>query len=93
MQARRHASLSPPFSFLLLYLSQRILKLAVPNLFVWILGFYAFFHLYLNILAELLRFDDRLFYKDWWNCTTVVRIIVSIASCLARPTYFFFISW
>ena len=73
----------------MLYLPQRILKLAVPNLFVWILGFYAFFHLYLNILAELLRFDDRLFYKDWWNCTTVVRIIVSIASALpARLTFF-----
>jgi diacylglycerol O-acyltransferase 1 len=52
---------------------QRILKLAVPNLMVWLLGFYAFFHLWLNILAELLRFGDRLFYKDWWNCTTVVR--------------------
>ena len=52
---------------------QRIMKLAVPNLIVWLLGFYAFFHLWLNILAELLRFGDRLFYKDWWNCTTVVR--------------------
>ena len=49
------------------------MKLAVPNLIVWLLGFYAFFHLWLNILAEVLRFGDRLFYKDWWNCTTVVR--------------------
>nr|GEU60264.1 diacylglycerol acyltransferase 1 [Tanacetum cinerariifolium] len=33
--------------------------------------FYCFFHLWLNILAELLRFGDREFYKDWWNAQTV----------------------
>lgn len=33
--------------------------------------FYCFFHLWLNILAELLRFGDREFYKDWWNAKTV----------------------
>lgn len=32
-----------------------------------LLFFYSFFHLALNILAELLRFADRDFYKDWWN--------------------------
>ncbi|KAK1394671.1 Linoleic acid1 [Heracleum sosnowskyi] len=25
----------------------------------------------LNILAEILRFGDREFYKDWWNAKTV----------------------
>ncbi|KAJ0745718.1 putative diacylglycerol O-acyltransferase [Helianthus annuus] len=25
----------------------------------------------LNILAELLRFGDREFYKDWWNAQTI----------------------
>lgn len=50
-----------------IYLVERILKLAIPNLYVWLLGFYTLFHLYLNILAEVLRFGDRLFYKDWWN--------------------------
>jgi diacylglycerol O-acyltransferase-1 len=35
-------------------------------LFVWLLGFYSLFHLWLNILAELLKFGDREFYKDWW---------------------------
>jgi hypothetical protein len=29
-----------------------------------------YFHLTLNLLAELLRFGDRCFYKDWWNATT-----------------------
>jgi len=25
----------------------------------------------LNILAEILRFGDREFYKDWWNAKTI----------------------
>lgn len=29
--------------------------------------FYAFFHCWLNFLAELTRFADRRFYSDWWN--------------------------
>eukprot|EP00698_Gefionella_okellyi_P004683 TRINITY_DN14280_c0_g1_i1.p1 TRINITY_DN14280_c0_g1~~TRINITY_DN14280_c0_g1_i1.p1 ORF type:complete len:447 (+),score=84.32 TRINITY_DN14280_c0_g1_i1:31-1341(+) len=49
---------------------ERVMKLAVVNFYVWFLGFFAFFHLYLNIVAELLRFGDRMFYKDWWNATT-----------------------
>lgn len=50
---------------------ERWLKLAVPNFYVWFLGFFCFFHLYLNIVAEVLRFGDRMFYRDWWNATTV----------------------
>ena len=70
---------------------ERVLKIAVPNLIIWLLGFYAFFHLYLNLIAELLRFADREFYRDWWNCTTVVRIIffwyVRQANPRARATF------
>ncbi|KAA0061484.1 diacylglycerol O-acyltransferase 1 [Cucumis melo var. makuwa] len=55
----------------LLYATERILKLSVPNLYVWLCMFYCFFHLWLNILAELLCFGDREFYKDWWNAKTV----------------------
>nr|AGH55992.1 acyl CoA:diacylglycerol acyltransferase [Tetraena mongolica] len=54
----------------LLYAIERILKLSVPNLYVWLCMFYCLFHLWLNILAELLRFGDREFYKDWWNAQT-----------------------
>lgn len=54
-----------------LYAVERVLKLSVPNLYVWLCMFYCFFHLWLNILAELLRFGDREFYKDWWNARTV----------------------
>ncbi|RZC52911.1 hypothetical protein C5167_021338 [Papaver somniferum] len=49
---------------------ERVLKLSVPTLYVWLCMFYCFFHLWLNILAEILRFGDREFYKDWWNAKT-----------------------
>jgi hypothetical protein len=36
------------------------------------LQFRTYIHLYrLNILAEILRFGDREFYKDWWNAKTI----------------------
>ncbi|KAK6941359.1 Membrane bound O-acyl transferase, MBOAT [Dillenia turbinata] len=54
----------------LLYGLERVLKLSVPNLYVWLCMFYCFFHLWLNILAEITCFGDREFYKDWWNATT-----------------------
>ncbi len=46
---------------------ERVLKLAIPNVYGWIIMFYSFFHCYLNLLAELTRYGDRTFYKDWWN--------------------------
>ena len=46
-----------------------LLRLALPVTYCWLTGFYAFFHVWLNMLAELLRFGDRLFYKAWWNAT------------------------
>ncbi|KAF8065886.1 DGAT1C [Scenedesmus sp. PABB004] len=51
--------------------AERVLKLALPNLYCWLCMFYCLFHLWLNILAELTRFGDREFYKDWWNAATV----------------------
>ncbi|KAM7515675.1 hypothetical protein LguiA_005258 [Lonicera macranthoides] len=60
-----------PLKANLLYAIERVLKLSVPNLYVWLCIFYCFFHLWLNILAELLCFGDREFYKDWWNAQTV----------------------
>jgi hypothetical protein len=32
---------------------------------------YTIFNLRLNILAEILQFGDREFYKDWWNAKTI----------------------
>ena len=43
------------------------LKLSIANTYLWLLVFYFYFHLWLNFFAELLRFGDRVFYKDWWN--------------------------
>jgi len=48
-------------------LLERLLKLSLPNLYLWLLMFYALFHSWLNALAELTRFGDRRFYEDWWN--------------------------
>ncbi|XP_052233917.1 diacylglycerol O-acyltransferase 1-like isoform X2 [Dreissena polymorpha] len=51
---------------------ERLLKLAIPNHFIWLMFFYWFFHSTLNVLAEVLKFGDREFYKDWWNADTVL---------------------
>ena len=50
---------------------ERILKLSIPTLYFWLAMFYALFHLWLNIVAELTGFADREFYKEWWNATTL----------------------
>lgn len=50
---------------------ERLLKLSIPSTYVWLLGFYFYFHLWLNLLAEITRFGDRSFYKDWWNAKTI----------------------
>nr|QID75817.1 diacylglycerol cyltransferase [Dunaliella salina] len=52
-------------------LCERVLKLALPNIYCWLVSFYCLFHLWLNIVAEVLHFGDREFYKDWWNAATV----------------------
>jgi len=50
---------------------ERVLKLSIPTLYFWLAMFYALFDLWLNIVAELTRFGDREFYKEWWNATTL----------------------
>lgn len=50
---------------------ERVLKLALPNLYAWLCMFYCLFHLFLNIVGELTYFGDRQFYQDWWNASTV----------------------
>jgi diacylglycerol O-acyltransferase-1 len=46
--------------------AERVLKLAIPNLLLWLIFFYGFFHSFLNMLGEALRFADRGFYNAWW---------------------------
>ncbi|XP_075561211.1 LOW QUALITY PROTEIN: diacylglycerol O-acyltransferase 1 [Pelecanus crispus] len=50
---------------------ERLLKLAVPNHFIWLIFFYWFFHSCLNVVAEVMQFGDREFYRDWWNSESV----------------------
>ena len=52
-------------------LAEYWLRLSVANTYLWLLMFYFYFHLYLNFVAEILRFGDRVFYKDWWNSSEV----------------------
>ena len=52
-------------------LFHRLMRLSIPNTIMWVTGFYNFFHLWLNILSELMRFADRKFYLDWWNCKSL----------------------
>ncbi|KAG9306982.1 hypothetical protein G9A89_000896 [Geosiphon pyriformis] len=51
----------------LINIVERVLKLSTTSLAIWLLMFYAFFHSFLNALAEVLRFGDRTFYLAWWN--------------------------
>ena len=53
------------------FLLERLLKLSIPNLYIWLLMFAQLFHCWLNILGELTRFGDRRFYLDWWNAVSI----------------------
>lgn len=55
-----------------LELFQQLLEMSIPTILIWVGGFYAFFQVWLNILAEALRFADRRFYEDWWNCKNLI---------------------
>ncbi|KAH8280985.1 hypothetical protein KR054_006385 [Drosophila jambulina] len=53
--------------------SKLILKLfgmLLPCQVIFLCGFYLILHSWLNFTAELLRFGDRMFYKDWWTSHT-----------------------
>eukprot|EP00241_Pyramimonas_parkeae_P003563 CAMPEP_0114255748 /NCGR_PEP_ID=MMETSP0058-20121206/17740_1 /TAXON_ID=36894 /ORGANISM="Pyramimonas parkeae, CCMP726" /LENGTH=642 /DNA_ID=CAMNT_0001370179 /DNA_START=41 /DNA_END=1969 /DNA_ORIENTATION=+ len=50
---------------------ERLLKLSIPVLYFWLVMFYVFFHLWMNILGEVLCFADREFYRDWWNANNI----------------------
>ncbi|XP_013188842.1 diacylglycerol O-acyltransferase 1 isoform X2 [Amyelois transitella] len=52
-------------------ITERLLKLAVPNHLIWLCFFYLTFHSFLNLMGELLQFADRNFYGDWWNANNI----------------------
>ena len=41
----------------------------MPGSLAFLCGFYCLLHSWMNGMAELLTFGDRMFYKDWWNAT------------------------
>lgn len=64
-----------PHNTNLFYRCERLLRLALPNTYCWIVFFFIFFHLYLNILSELLYFADRKFYTvDIYNILGLVEL-------------------
>eukprot|EP00899_Mesostigma_viride_P026934 jgi/Mesvir1/7425/Mv19207-RA.2 len=85
-------SIAPLQAMDLPHLMERVLKLSVPALYVWLCMFYCLFHLWLNITGELLRFADREFYKDWWNATTIEKYWrlwnIPVHKWLVRHLYF-----
>lgn len=46
-----------------------IFNAMLPGLLCFLCGFYCVLHSWMNAFAEVLRFADRMFYRDWWNST------------------------
>lgn len=42
----------------------------LPGTIANLCGFYCLLHAWMNASAEMLRFADRLFYRDWWNASS-----------------------
>ncbi|KAF8821716.1 acyl-CoA:diacylglycerol acyltransferase 1-related enzyme [Cardiosporidium cionae] len=61
---------SVKLSVVLAHFLESVLKLSIPNLYVWLLFFMLIFHHWCNILGEITRFGDRRFYEDWWNASS-----------------------
>ncbi|KAH0629039.1 hypothetical protein JD844_010793 [Phrynosoma platyrhinos] len=57
-----------PFTLRTLVIS--VSSATLPGIYVMLMICFSFFHCWLNAFAEMLRFADRTFYKDWWNSTS-----------------------
>ncbi|XP_066995811.2 sterol O-acyltransferase 1 [Anabrus simplex] len=42
----------------------------MPATLAFLCTFYGLLHSWMNAFAELMRFADRMFYKDWWNANS-----------------------
>lgn len=42
----------------------------MPGSLSFLCGFYCLLHAWMNASSELLRFADRMFYRDWWNASS-----------------------
>ncbi|WFD00516.1 sterol O-acyltransferase [Malassezia yamatoensis] len=52
-------------------LFEAFIRLAPPMMLCYLLLFYLMFECVCNAFAELTRFADREFYKDWWNSASM----------------------
>ncbi len=66
-----HNSIFKIASFHVPSILERLMKLSTISLIIWLAGFFAVFHSSLNALAEVMKFDDREFYTEWWNSPSV----------------------
>lgn len=46
-----------------------LFSIVVPSIICYLSAFFGLLHGWLNAFAEITRFADRLFYRDWWNST------------------------
>lgn len=60
-----------PFSASQLLVS--VFSCCFPASLVLLCAFFAVLHAWMNAFAEMMRFSDRMFYKDWWNSTSYAR--------------------
>lgn len=51
--------------------AEYLLRLGMASTYIWLLVFYGYFHVFFNLLSEILRFGDRVFYRDWWNASNL----------------------
>ncbi|XP_065087172.1 sterol O-acyltransferase 1-like [Ochlerotatus camptorhynchus] len=49
----------------------------MPASLSFLCGFYCLLHAWFNASSELLRFADRMFYRDWWNASSFAEYIRS----------------
>ncbi|KAM7342435.1 sterol O-acyltransferase 1-like [Cochliomyia hominivorax] len=47
----------------------KLFGMLMPGVIIFLAGFYMILHSWLNFTAELLRFGDRMFYRDWWTAS------------------------
>ncbi|XP_063724313.1 sterol O-acyltransferase 1-like [Symsagittifera roscoffensis] len=49
---------------------QSVFSMVLPGTLLLVLFHFMFLHSWLNACAEMLRFADRIFYRDWWTSTS-----------------------
>lgn len=47
----------------------KLFGMLMPGVIIFLCGFYMILHAWLNFTAEILRFGDRMFYRDWWTAS------------------------